>query len=64
VSVYSADVDSRCPSPLIGCRRLAAVLLDTSAALSISFVNKLKLVKWITEINLNPNPKPIYSWTI
>ena len=32
VSVYSADVDSRCPSPLIGCRRLAAVLLDTSAA--------------------------------
>jgi len=32
VSVYSADVDSRWPSPLIGCRRLAAVLLDTSAA--------------------------------
>ena len=32
LSVYSAAVDSRCPSPLIGCRRLAAVLLHTSAA--------------------------------
>jgi len=32
VSVYSADVDSRCLSPHIGCRWLAAVLFDTYAA--------------------------------
>jgi len=35
VSVYSADVDSQCLSPHLGCRWLAAVLFDTCAAAAL-----------------------------
>jgi len=35
VSVCSADVNSRCMSPHLGCRWLAAVLLDTCAAAAL-----------------------------
>jgi len=59
MSVYSADVDSRCLSSRLGCQWLAAVLFDTCAAaalvvfsawLHLLFVNKLNRVKFITKI--------------